>query len=61
MVTRFDASGWITARFGAEGTKGDEFELVIWDPDSDLPADNPVAGHQVLWEREVIFEVAGDD
>lgn len=27
--------------------------LVIWDEDSDDPIDNQVAGHQVVWEREL--------
>ncbi|MCH7797154.1 MAG: NapC/NirT family cytochrome c [Planctomycetes bacterium] len=40
---------------------GDEFQRVIWNPDSELPADNQVVGHQVLWEREVIFDVTGDE
>jgi len=31
----------------------EEGEVVIWNEDSDDPADNQVAGHQVVWQREV--------
>ncbi len=34
-----------------------EGKVVIWNEDSDDPADNRVVGHQVLWQREQMFEV----
>ena len=34
-----------------------EGKVVIWNPDSDKPQDNRVIGHQVVWEREVMFDV----
>ena len=28
---------------------------VIWNIDSDSPEDNQVAGHQVIWEKEIVL------
>ena len=37
----------------AFGHVDEDRNVVIWSEDSDDPEDNKVAGHQVLWEREV--------
>lgn len=35
-------------------------EVIIWNEDSDDPADNRVIGHQVVWEREIGLNVDRD-
>ena len=37
----------------AYGHVDNEGNIIIWDEDSDDPVDNQVAGHQIIWEREI--------
>jgi len=43
----------------AHGHIDDNGDVIIWDEDSDDPADNTVAGHQVIWEKEVDLSSGG--
>jgi hypothetical protein len=43
----------------ANGHVDENGDVVIWDEDSDDPVDNQVAGHQVIWEKEVDLSSGG--
>ena len=43
----------------ANGHVDENGDVVIWDEDSDDPTDNQVAGHQVIWEKEIDLSSGG--
>ena len=43
----------------AKGYVDEKGEVIIWNPDSDDPADNKVNGHMIVWEREITFDDRG--
>jgi len=43
----------------AHGHIDENGDVIIWDEDSDDPADNKVAGHMVIWEKEVDLSSGG--
>ncbi|MFP6807333.1 MAG: multiheme c-type cytochrome [Pseudomonadales bacterium] len=41
------------------GHVDEDGEVIIWNEDSDDPVDNQVAGHQIIWERQVELSLDG--